>query len=182
MLFAAATDHRYLDGGHTLDFVNKALEALDIAGWERRRGACSRRCRRSSRSPSGWRRRTPGGTPSTSSRCSSGPSRSCRRARGSGAARGWTAAPFSSRRCSTANAAAIARRAARGAARGRDRGRARLGRRVRGRDADRAVPDEQRVRRLGHRAPHVHVRERGRAGAAPLALARAAPRRPRRRR
>jgi nitrite reductase/ring-hydroxylating ferredoxin subunit len=35
MLFAAATDHRYLDGGHTLDFVNKALEALDIAAWER---------------------------------------------------------------------------------------------------------------------------------------------------
>jgi nitrite reductase/ring-hydroxylating ferredoxin subunit len=34
MLFAAATDHRYLDGGHTLDFVNKALEALDIAGWQ----------------------------------------------------------------------------------------------------------------------------------------------------
>jgi nitrite reductase/ring-hydroxylating ferredoxin subunit len=35
MLFAAATDHRYLDGGHTLDFVNKALEALDVAGWKR---------------------------------------------------------------------------------------------------------------------------------------------------
>jgi len=35
MLFAAATDHRYLDGGHTLDFINKALEALDVAGWER---------------------------------------------------------------------------------------------------------------------------------------------------
>jgi nitrite reductase/ring-hydroxylating ferredoxin subunit len=35
MLFAAATDHRYLDGGHTLDFVNKALDALDTAGWER---------------------------------------------------------------------------------------------------------------------------------------------------
>jgi nitrite reductase/ring-hydroxylating ferredoxin subunit len=35
MLFTAATDHRYLDGGHTLDFVNKALEALDIAGWDR---------------------------------------------------------------------------------------------------------------------------------------------------
>ncbi len=34
MLFAAATDHRYLDGGHTLDFVNKALQALDTAGWE----------------------------------------------------------------------------------------------------------------------------------------------------
>src|SRR5204863_5210699 len=35
MLFTAATDHRYLDGGHTLDFVNKALEALDVAGWQR---------------------------------------------------------------------------------------------------------------------------------------------------
>jgi nitrite reductase/ring-hydroxylating ferredoxin subunit len=35
MLFTAATDHRYLDGGHTLDFTNKALEALDVAGWER---------------------------------------------------------------------------------------------------------------------------------------------------
>jgi hypothetical protein len=34
MLFTAATDHRYIDGGHTLDFVNKALEALDVAGWE----------------------------------------------------------------------------------------------------------------------------------------------------
>jgi nitrite reductase/ring-hydroxylating ferredoxin subunit len=34
MLFAAATDHRYLDGGHTLDFVNKALEALDVVGWD----------------------------------------------------------------------------------------------------------------------------------------------------
>ena len=34
MLFAAATDHRFLDGGHTLDFVNKALEALDIVDWD----------------------------------------------------------------------------------------------------------------------------------------------------
>jgi hypothetical protein len=33
-LFTAATDHRYIEGGHTLDFVNKALEALDVAGWE----------------------------------------------------------------------------------------------------------------------------------------------------
>jgi len=34
MLFAAATDHRFLDVGHTLDFTNKALEALDIVGWD----------------------------------------------------------------------------------------------------------------------------------------------------
>ncbi|HZD10210.1 MAG TPA: Rieske (2Fe-2S) protein [Candidatus Binatia bacterium] len=34
MLFAAATDHRYIDIGHPADFTNKALEALDIAGWQ----------------------------------------------------------------------------------------------------------------------------------------------------
>jgi hypothetical protein len=33
MLFAAATDHRFIGGGHTLDFTNKALEALDTVGW-----------------------------------------------------------------------------------------------------------------------------------------------------
>ena len=33
ILFAAATDHRYLDVGHVMDFTNKALEALDTAGW-----------------------------------------------------------------------------------------------------------------------------------------------------
>jgi nitrite reductase/ring-hydroxylating ferredoxin subunit len=33
MLFSAATDHRYLDLGHVLDFTNKAFEALDVAGW-----------------------------------------------------------------------------------------------------------------------------------------------------
>ena len=33
MLFSAATDHRYIDIGHPLDFTNKALEALDVAGW-----------------------------------------------------------------------------------------------------------------------------------------------------
>jgi nitrite reductase/ring-hydroxylating ferredoxin subunit len=34
MLFAAATDHRYIQIGHVADFTNKALEALDAAGWE----------------------------------------------------------------------------------------------------------------------------------------------------
>ncbi len=40
MLFAAATDHRYLTIGHALDFTNKALEALDLAGWDLA-GACA---------------------------------------------------------------------------------------------------------------------------------------------
>lgn len=34
MLFAAVTDHRYIDVGHPLDFTNKAFEALDVVGWE----------------------------------------------------------------------------------------------------------------------------------------------------
>jgi hypothetical protein len=35
VLLAAATDHLFLDGGHTLDFINKACEMLDRVGWER---------------------------------------------------------------------------------------------------------------------------------------------------
>ncbi|WP_336345824.1 Rieske 2Fe-2S domain-containing protein [Halalkalicoccus ordinarius] len=35
MLVDAATDHRYLDTGHTMDFLNKACETLDHVGWER---------------------------------------------------------------------------------------------------------------------------------------------------
>ena len=34
MVFAAATDRVYLDGGHVLDFCNKAFELLDHIGWE----------------------------------------------------------------------------------------------------------------------------------------------------
>jgi nitrite reductase/ring-hydroxylating ferredoxin subunit len=35
MLFSAVTDHRYIDVGHSLDFTNKAFEALDQSGWDR---------------------------------------------------------------------------------------------------------------------------------------------------
>src|SRR4029079_19368809 len=34
MLFAAITDHRYIQIGHPADFATKALEALDIVGWD----------------------------------------------------------------------------------------------------------------------------------------------------
>lgn len=34
ILGAAATDHFFLAGGHTLDFINKACELLDLIGWE----------------------------------------------------------------------------------------------------------------------------------------------------
>lgn len=33
MMFAAVTDHVFVDGGHTLDFTNKAFEALGLLGW-----------------------------------------------------------------------------------------------------------------------------------------------------
>jgi nitrite reductase/ring-hydroxylating ferredoxin subunit len=34
MLLAAATDRAFADGGHALDFINKAFECLDLIGWE----------------------------------------------------------------------------------------------------------------------------------------------------
>jgi nitrite reductase/ring-hydroxylating ferredoxin subunit len=34
LLASATTDHAFLDGGHTLDFVNKASELLDLIGWQ----------------------------------------------------------------------------------------------------------------------------------------------------
>ncbi|HVF13164.1 MAG TPA: Rieske 2Fe-2S domain-containing protein, partial [Acidimicrobiales bacterium] len=35
MMLAAATDHVFLDVGHTIDFTNKAFEALEHVGWDR---------------------------------------------------------------------------------------------------------------------------------------------------
>ena len=183
MLFAAATDHRYLDGGHTLDFVNKALEALDVAGWERAEAvlaslpaqlAFAERMEEAN----AWR--NPVDLVALLERAFEG----LPGAVADGAARrgGWDGRDELVTTMLDGEAAADPRRAARGAPRGRERGRARLCRRVRGRHADRALPDEQRVRRLGHRAAHVHVRERRRAGPAPLAVARAPARRLRRRR
>lgn len=34
LLFAAETDRAFADGGHSLDFVNKAFECLDLIGWD----------------------------------------------------------------------------------------------------------------------------------------------------
>jgi nitrite reductase/ring-hydroxylating ferredoxin subunit len=34
MLFVTVTDHYFVDVGHTLDFINKACEYLDLVGWE----------------------------------------------------------------------------------------------------------------------------------------------------
>ena len=34
IMFAAVTDHVFIDGGHTIDFTNKAFEVLDHLGWD----------------------------------------------------------------------------------------------------------------------------------------------------
>jgi nitrite reductase/ring-hydroxylating ferredoxin subunit len=34
LLFGTATDRAFADGGHALDFINKACECLDLIGWE----------------------------------------------------------------------------------------------------------------------------------------------------
>ena len=34
LLLVAGTERAYADGGHVLDFINKALECLDLIGWE----------------------------------------------------------------------------------------------------------------------------------------------------
>jgi nitrite reductase/ring-hydroxylating ferredoxin subunit len=34
LLFTAATDRAFADGGHLVDFINKACECLDLIGWE----------------------------------------------------------------------------------------------------------------------------------------------------
>jgi hypothetical protein len=34
LLFTAETDRAFSDGGHSLDFINKAFECLDLIGWE----------------------------------------------------------------------------------------------------------------------------------------------------
>src|SRR5216684_4248344 len=34
LLFAVETDRAYADGGHSLDFINKSFECLDLIGWE----------------------------------------------------------------------------------------------------------------------------------------------------
>jgi hypothetical protein len=34
VMFAAVTDHVFVDGGHTVDFTNKAFEVLDHLGWD----------------------------------------------------------------------------------------------------------------------------------------------------
>ena len=69
MLLAAATDHFYLDGGHTIDFINKSFEALDLVGWEEAAEVLPTICAASSAAPAAVRRARRGASRSTWCRC-----------------------------------------------------------------------------------------------------------------
>ena len=78
MLYAAATDHRYLTTGHVLDFTTKSLEALDHAGWEHAEDRARQPRPDVRRGAAGRRSRTSGAARSTWSRSWTRPSRNCR--------------------------------------------------------------------------------------------------------
>ena len=178
MLFVAATDHRYIDGGHTLDFINKAFEALDLAGWERAEQvlalvpaqlagaarteeanawripvdlvALARALLRRPRRGARGRRR-PARWLGRPCRARRGDPRQTTRPRSS---------PPSSRRCETAQPRSRSPRPSRSPPRP-------------GSPASR----RERVRRLGHGASYVHLRERRRARPAPVRVGRSPARR-----
>ena len=179
MLFAAATDHRYLDGGHTLDFVNKALEALDVAGWERAEAvlaalpaqlAFAERMEEAN----AWRNPVDlvALLEAAFERAAGGAGRAALRVERARTSSSRSSSPPSPRRSS--------RRCSRRCARARRWSSSPRPSRSRPPRGSRASRSTQRVRRLGHGAAHVHVRERRRAGPAPLAVAGARARDPRR--
>ena len=49
-MFAAVTDHVFVDGGHTIDFTNKAFEALGCVGDDAAPTCCRRSCSQTARS------------------------------------------------------------------------------------------------------------------------------------
>ena len=120
MLFAAATDHRYLDGGHTLDFVNKALEALDVAGWERAEAVLASLpvAARRRRADGGGERVAQPGRPRRAARATRSPQLPDAVAAGARAEGGWDGRAALVDDVLEGEAAPVARRAARRAARG----------------------------------------------------------------
>ena len=65
-MFAAVTDHVFIDGGHTIDFTNKAFEVLDHLGWDDAPRRAADAGRPDGRGAAAARSAAPGGTPTTS--------------------------------------------------------------------------------------------------------------------
>ena len=156
----------------SLDFTNKALEALDIAGWEHAETVLASLAAavRRRRPHGGVERLAQPGRPRRDPRAA--PSSELPAAAGAApSAPSWEGRAALVDVLLGEDPQAIARRAPRGAPRRRAAGRARRRRRLRRRDCASPASTRQRVRRLGHRAAHVHVRERRPAGPAPGAVA-----------
>ncbi len=67
MMFAAVTDHVFIDGGHTIDFTNKAFESLGYVGPDAAATCCPRWCVEPQR-PRAPRKAASGATPTISPR------------------------------------------------------------------------------------------------------------------
>ena len=182
-MFAAVTDHVFLDGGHTIDFTNKAFEVLDHLGWDAAATCCPRSSRRprrpaAARSRASWRYPARPRRPRCATAAAALPDRLA------------AAAPAADRFDHAGGVAALAwailaedpaevvgrdrRRRRRPARRPRSSSRAR---RLRGRAADHPLPHPERPRRLGRGAPRLHRRQRAAPGARWAPDARAAARR-----
>ena len=75
LLLAAETDRAYADGGHSLDFINKAFECLDLISWEHAADVLPSVVGQMAAARGAEDQR--GANPSTSSLCASGPAWSC---------------------------------------------------------------------------------------------------------
>ena len=178
MIFAAITDHIYVDGGHTLDFANKAFEALDHLGWEHAGQVLTSLVHgmagvRRSEELSSWRNPIDISTMTWEAR------EALTTAYGEGMGRRgeWddedalVETMLGGRPCRDSG-----RHCRSGAAR-RERGAGRLGGGVCGVLADGALPHIERVQRLGHAAQHADGGERAAPGAEARAVCGASARR-----
>ena len=168
IMFAAVTDHVFIDGGHTIDFTNKAFEVLDHLGWDAaadgapharrpdRGGQPQRGAGRLALPPRPRRHDPHAATAALPERLAAGPEHDgfdhdARRRRAGvvdpvrGPGRGRRRHRRRHRR----------RRHARGA---------RPGRRLRRGAADHPLPHPERPRRLGRGAPRLHRRQRAAPG------------------
>ena len=178
MLYAAATDHRYLTTGHVLDFTTKSLEALDHAGWEHAEdvlGSLARLYAEAGRAEESNQWRSPVDLVAILDEAFAQLPDAL-----AGSRHAWTPPDGLTDLLLGDEPRAIAAALLDALREGAAPEDVAAEVTVRRRPAHRPLPREQRVLRLGHGAAHLHVRERGRAGPAPHGLGRAGARRLRR--
>ena len=182
-MFAAVTDHVFIDGGHTLDFTNKAFEALDHLGADAAAEVLPTLVQQTAARAPRARSAARGAIRTTWSRSSREADARLAEALDAGAHRDGASidvAGLAERLLGDDPSAVVDALldAIETGATPEQLGRARRARR---RAPHQPVPRAERLRRLGHRAPRVHRGQRPAPGPGAHAVARAAPRaRPRR--